>query len=57
MEDTVTVVIMLPFGEVVSGSGYLAKIEFDTVGEAGAESALDISNGVLATIGKGGGEI
>jgi len=56
-EDTVKVFIMImPMGEVVSGSGYLAEIEFDAVGEAGAESVLDISNGVLTTIGKGVGK-
>ena len=46
-EDTVRVAIMLPMGECVSGSGYLAKIKFDVRGDEGEESKLDIFNGKL----------
>ena len=41
--DTVRVAIMLPIGECVSGSGYLAEIEFDVEGEEGKESELSLS--------------
>jgi hypothetical protein len=41
--DTVRVAIMLPMGECVSGSGYLAEIEFDVKGEEGEESELNLS--------------
>jgi len=50
--DTVRVAIMLkPVGEkCVSGSGYLAEIEFDVKGEEGEESKIDISNGKLGNV-------
>ena len=46
--DTVTIIASMPMGEGVSGSGYLAKIEFVAKGDEGDESVLDISNGLLA---------
>nr|CBH39111.1 hypothetical secreted protein [uncultured archaeon]CBH39726.1 hypothetical secreted protein [uncultured archaeon] len=46
--DTVRVLVSMPMGEGVSGSGYLAKVNFDVVGETGNRSVLDISNGLLA---------
>ena len=45
--------LMLPIGTAVSGSGYLAKIEFEVKGEGGAECMLNISNGQLVKIVKG----
>jgi hypothetical protein len=50
--DTVRVAFMLePVGEkCVSGSGYLAEIEFDVKGEEGEESKIDISNGKLGNV-------
>ena len=49
--DTVGVIIMLPLGEGVSGSGYLAEVEFDVKGKNGEKSRLDISNGRLVNTG------
>ena len=46
--DTVRVLVSMPMGEGVSGSGYLAKVSFDVVGKTGDRSELDISNGLLA---------
>jgi hypothetical protein len=46
--DTVRVLVSMPIGEGVSGSGYLAKIRFEVVGEIGDRSVLDISSGLLA---------
>ena len=49
--DTVRVAIMLePMGECVSGSGYLAEIEFDVKGEEGEESKIDFSNVKLGNV-------
>ena len=50
--DTVRVAIMMePVGEkCVSGSGYIAEIEFDVRGEEGDESKLDISKGKLKNV-------
>jgi hypothetical protein len=45
--DIVRVIIMVPIGEGVSGSGYLAEIRFEVVDKAGNRSVLDISNGLL----------
>jgi len=45
--DTVRVIANMPMGEGVSGSGYLAKIEFVAKGDEGDESVLDISEGEL----------
>ena len=45
--DTVTVIANMPVGEGVSGSGYLAEIEFVAKGDEGDETVLDISNGLL----------
>ena len=46
--DTVRVLVSMPIGEGVSGSGNLAKVSFEVVGETGDRSVLDISNGLLA---------
>ncbi|RCV65606.1 Cohesin domain-containing protein [Methanophagales archaeon] len=46
--DTLRVLVSMPMGEGVSGSGYLAKVSFDVVGKIGDRSVLDISNGLLA---------
>ena len=46
--DTVRVLVSMPIGEGVSGSGYLAKVSFEVVGETGDRSVLDISSGLLA---------
>jgi hypothetical protein len=48
--DTVAVIIMLPIGVGVSGSGYLAEVVFDVDGEEGEESELKLSNGELGNI-------
>ncbi len=45
--NTVRVLISMPIGEGVSGSGYLAKVSFEVVGKAGDKSVLGISNGML----------
>ena len=51
--NTVGVRIMMPIGESVSGTGYLAKIEFNVEGEEGEKSELKISNEELGnTSGK-----
>ena len=44
-ESTIRVFIMMPPGEGVSGSGYLAEIEFKVKGDEGDVSVLDISKG------------
>ncbi len=46
--DTVRVLVSMPIGEGVSGSGYLAKVSFEVVGETEDRSVLDISKGLLA---------
>ena len=43
----VRVIASMPMGECVSGSGYLAKIEFKVKGDEGDMSVLYISNGML----------
>ena len=45
--DTVMVIIMMPIGESLSGSGYLAEIEFKVKGKEGEETELTLSNGEL----------
>ena len=49
-DNTVRVLIMMPMGECVSGSGYIAEIEFDVRGEESDESKLDISKGKLKNV-------
>ncbi len=46
--DTVRVIVSMPLGGGVSGSGYLAKISFEVEGKTGNRSVLDISDGWLA---------
>ena len=46
-KNTVRVLIMLPIGKGVSGSGYLAKIEFEVKGEEGKTTELKFSNAEL----------
>jgi hypothetical protein len=46
------VLIMMPIGDGVSGSGYLAEIEFKVKGKAGEGSKLSLSNGVLTGLKK-----
>ena len=54
VDSTIRVtLVMLPIGTAVSGSGYLAKIDFKVKGEGGAESVLNLSNGQLVKIIKG----
>jgi len=45
--ETIRVLLNIPGVKGVSGSGYLAKISFEVVGEPGDRSELDISGGVL----------
>jgi hypothetical protein len=45
--DTARVIIMMPIGTGVSGSGYLAEVEFEVTGDAGEKSELMFSNGEL----------
>ncbi len=42
-KDAVRVIVVLPIGEGVSGSGYLAEIEFEVKGEEGETSELKFS--------------
>ena len=44
---TVRVLVSLPMGVGVSGSGNLAEVEFEVKGKSGDKSTLDISNGML----------
>ena len=46
-KDTVRVIITMDPGERVSGSGYLAEVEFKVKGEEGEKSELNLSNGKL----------
>ena len=46
-KDTVRVLAVMPIGESVSGSGYVAEIEFEVKGEGEEKSELSISNGEL----------
>ncbi|NQE04415.1 hypothetical protein C5S32_00960, partial [ANME-1 cluster archaeon GoMg1] len=52
-KDTVRVIINMPVEESVSGTGYLAKIEFKVKGKEGEKSELNISNGKLGKYLKG----
>ncbi len=45
--DTVKVLVNMPMGVGVNGSGYLAEVEFEVKGEEGEKSKLDISNELL----------
>ena len=45
--DTIRVLFDLPDGDLVSGSGSLATIDFEMIGSVGDTSVLDISNGEL----------
>jgi len=45
--ETVRPIVMMGQGEGVSGSGYLAEIEFEVKGDEGDVSVLNISNGML----------
>jgi hypothetical protein len=44
-KDTARVIIMMPIGTGVSGSGYLAEVEFEVKGDAGKKSELKFSKG------------
>ena len=46
--DTLRVLVSMPMGVGVSGSGYLAEVEFEVKGKSGEKSVLGISNGQLA---------
>jgi hypothetical protein len=46
--DTVRVLVKMPAGEGVSGSGSLAVVDFEVNVAEGAKSELDISDGLLA---------
>jgi parallel beta-helix repeat protein len=48
--DTVRVLAIMPIGESVSGSGYVANIRFEVVGEEGDKSVLNLSNGLLCDV-------
>nr|QNO57424.1 hypothetical protein FKKJMMIK_00022 [Methanosarcinales archaeon ANME-1 ERB7] len=52
--DTVMVIIMLPIGESLSGSGYLTEIEFKVKGKEGKETELSLSNEELVNATTGG---
>jgi len=52
--DTVMVIIMMPIGESLSGSGYLAEVEFKVKGKEGEETELSLSNGELVNATTGG---
>ena len=49
-KDTVKVLAVMPIGEAVSGSGYVAEIEFEVKGDKGEKSELNLSNGKLYNI-------
>ena len=49
--DTIMVAFNLPGVRGVSGSGYVAKIDFAIKGSQGGMSALNISNGLLVNTG------
>jgi hypothetical protein len=46
-KNTIRLLLNIPGVEGVSGSGYLAKISFEAVGEEGDESVVDIFDGLL----------
>ena len=48
--DTLRVLVNMPMGVGVSGSGYLAEVEFEVKGKRGEKGKLDISNGQLANV-------
>jgi cell division septation protein DedD len=48
--NTVQVLVMMPIGVGVSGSGHLAEVGFKVKGKEGDKSILDISNGKLCDI-------
>jgi hypothetical protein len=48
--DTVRVLVNMPIGLGVSGSGHLAEVSFKVKGKEGDKSLLDISNGLLGDI-------
>jgi len=48
-DDKVKVIFNLPNAGLVSGSGYLATITFEVVGDVGDTSALELSDGLLTT--------
>ena len=50
-EDTIRVIFELSDGNGVSGSGYVARMDFEVTGSEGDVSVLDISNGVLVDTG------
>ena len=52
--DAVMVIIMMPIGESLSGSGYLAEIEFKVKGKEGEETELSLSNEELVNATTGG---
>ncbi len=52
-EGTERVLVSMPFGKGVSGSGYLAEIEFKAKGEEGEKSELNLSKGMLGNISAG----
>ena len=52
-EDTERVLVSMPFGTGVSGSGYLVEIEFKAKGEEGEKSELSLSKGMLGNISAG----
>nr|CBH39943.1 hypothetical membrane protein [uncultured archaeon] len=52
--DTVMVIIMMPIGESLSGSGYLAEIEFKVKCKEGEGTELSLSNGELVNATTGG---
>ena len=52
-EDTERVLVSMPFGKGVSGSGYLVEIEFTAKGGEGEKSELSLSEGLLGNISAG----
>ena len=46
-DDTIAVILEIKGIKGISGTGYLAKISFEVVGEGGDRSILDISDGML----------
>ena len=48
--ETVRVLVGMPMGVDVSGSGCLAEVEFEVKGRSGDKSNLNISNGLLVDI-------
>ncbi len=55
-KDTVRVLAVMPVGEVVSGSGYLAGVEFKVKGKEGEKSELSLSNVKLFNTSESGKE-